>query len=77
MEARLFQWSKDPLEENLESVGKQKAWKAGLITVLKNSPSNDRKFLSFVQVYRKPIDGWCIYEVAETEELEVLPGSSP
>ena len=77
MEARLFQWSEDPLEENLESVWIREAWKAGLIDVLENSPSRDRKFLSFVQVCRKPIDGWCVCGVAETEELEMLPGSSP
>ena len=47
--------------------------------MLKNSPSKDRKFLrwNLDQIYLRPIDCCYIREPAETEELEVLPGSSP
>ena len=78
MEVRLF-GNKGPLGEDPESLGKRKAWKAGLIDVLKNSPSEDRKFLrwNLIHVYQKPADGCYVREVAETEELEVFPESSP
>jgi len=53
-------------------------WKAGLIDVLKSSPSKHRKFLrwNLVRTYMRLVDNRIIHEVVETEELEVLPESS-
>jgi len=53
-------------------------WKAGLIDVLKNSPSEDRKFLrwTLARSYRRLVDNRIIDEVVEAEELEVLSESS-
>jgi len=78
VETRLYE-NKGPLGENPELLGKRKAWKAGLIDVLKNSPSEDRKFLiwNLIQVYQQPTDGCYVNEAAETEELEVFPEPSP
>ena len=74
MEIRLI-GNSDPLEEEPDLLRKRKTWKAGLIDVLKNSPSKDRKFLrwNLIQVYKQPADDCYVSEVAETEELEVLP----
>ena len=68
--------------EDTDSLRKRKAWKAGLIDVLKNSPSKDRKSLrwNLTKVYLQPADGRYgrhIREVAETKESEVLHVSSP
>ena len=79
MEARLFwnTWIKDPLGGDPELLGKRKAWKAGLIDVLKNSPSKDRKFLRWNLIEVQPLGDYDIFEVlAESEELEVLPEPS-
>ena len=78
MEARLI-GNKGPLGNDPELLGKWKTWKAGLIDVLKNSPSKDRKFLrwNLIQVYKDPINDCHVSEVAESGELEVLPESSP
>ena len=73
VEIRLTGHREDPrfLEE-------REVWKAGLIDVLKNSPSKDRKFLrwNLVQIYRRLADNRLIHEVVEAEVLEVLPESS-
>jgi len=54
-----------------------KAWKAGLIDVLKNGPSKDRKFLRWVliRVYVPSVGDPLVREVLEGGELEVLPES--
>jgi len=78
VETRLI-GNKGSLGEDPELLGKRKAWKAGLTDLLKNSPSKDRKFLrwNFIQINEQPVDGCYVREVAETEELEVSPESSP
>lgn len=54
---------------------RRKAWKAGLVDVLKNSPSEDRKFLRWKvsQIHPRATDRFAVHEVVEIEELEVLP----
>lgn len=53
-------------------------WKGELISLLKDSPSTDRKFLRWkvVRSYRNPHGAGRGYDVVETEELEVLPETS-
>ena len=55
----------------------RKAWKSGLIDVLKSSPSKDRKFLRWMvfRTYLQPVDKYWAREVVEAEELEVFPES--
>jgi len=50
---------------------RRKAWKAGLVDVLKKSPSRDRKLLRWkvARIYRKPLDRCLAREVVEAEEL--------
>lgn len=67
----------DPKDSYTESPGVLaglEAWKAGLVDVLKNSPSKDRKFLRWnvAQVCQAPSDNCYVREVVEAEELEVL-----
>lgn len=59
-------------------LGKWKVLKAGLIDVLKNSSSEDRKFLrcDVVQIYPEFASRRCVRKVVEAGELEVLPESS-
>ena len=70
---------RDSLDEDPSFLGRRKAWKAGLIDLLKNSPSKDRKFLrwSLVQADLRPVDNRYVRQVVESEVLEVLPESSP
>ena len=77
MEIRLI-GNKGILGDGPALVEKLKAWKAGLIDVLKTSPSKNRKFLRWnvVRIHQQPVGGCCIREVTETEESEVLPESS-
>lgn len=55
-------------------------WKHGIIEVLKDSTSKDRKLLRWKTVgrrmgyYHRPLPG--DYEVVESEEIEVLPERS-
>jgi hypothetical protein len=55
-------------------------WKGNLISLLKGSPSAERKFLRWriTQSYVRIDDGRCrrVYDVVENEELEVLPETS-
>lgn len=71
-------WSK-PSWESPNLLKKRKAWEAGLIDVLKNSSSKDRKFLrwSLTQLKLRHVDHCWVREVMGTEVLEVLPESSP
>jgi len=74
VEIRL-KWDKDRFGEHPGLLERGKVWKAGLIDVLKNSPSEARKFLrwNLAKTYRRPVDNRFIYEVVEAEELEVFP----
>ena len=76
METRLT-GNKSPLGDP-ELLRKRKAWKAGLIDVLKNSPSKDRKFLrwNFVQI-EQSVYGSYVRKVVGTGELEVPPKLFP
>jgi len=61
--------------------GARRIWKRDLVSLLKDSPSTDRKFLRWkvVKSYRRtngPGRGRA-YDVVESEELEVLPETSP
>jgi len=60
-------------------LGKWKVMKEGLIDVLKNSSSKDRKLLrsNVTQTYQTAFDRRYVYFVVEDEELEVLPELSP
>ena len=67
------------LAGSMADLGEKKAWKAGLIDVLKNSPSKHRKFLRWnvVKFYVGPRRRHGCQSVLETEELEVFPESPP
>jgi hypothetical protein len=51
---------------------RQEAWKRDFVDVLKNSPSQDRKFLR----WRTTRGEWQRYDVVASGELEVFPGTS-
>ena len=61
-----------------DSLEKWKVLKAGLIDVLKNSSSKERKFLrcNVTRMYPELPDLRCVRAVVKAEELEVLPESS-
>ena len=78
MELRLVR-PKDYFRRGPVLLGELKAWKAGLIDVLKKSPSKDRKILKLnvIRMHPQP-DGYRhVREVLESEELEVSPESFP
>jgi len=54
-------------------------WKRELTSLLKDSPSTDRKFLRWKVVQSRPriIGIGRVYDIVENEELEVLPETSP
>jgi hypothetical protein len=56
----------------------RETWKRELINLLKDSPSTDRKVLRWkiVQSYPHPQGANRVYNVVETEELEVAPSTS-
>jgi len=57
----------------------RKIWKKELVSLLRDSPSTDRKFLRWklVQSYPRIRGGGRAYDVVENGELEVLPETSP
>lgn len=61
-----------------ETVQEREIWRRELISILKDSPSKDRKILRWrvVQSYRHPGTIRLLYDVVEDEELEVLPEAS-
>ena len=65
-----------PVERVLENA--RGTWRRELIGLLKDSPSTDRKILrwKFVQSHRHPHGTGRVYNVVETEELEVSPKTS-
>lgn len=66
--------------QTLHSLGGWEAWKTGLIDVLKNSPSKDRKFLKWdiVRLWLQPFDNdGYTRTVVEAGEMEVLPEPPP
>lgn len=65
-----------PLEGAWEEA--RETWKRELISLLKDSPSADRKVLRWkiVQSYPHPRRAGRAYDVVETEELEVSPKTS-
>jgi len=65
-----------PVERALENA--RETWRRELISLLKDSPSTDRKILRWklVQNCRHPRGTGRVYNVVETEELEVSPKTS-
>ena len=65
---------KDPFEDK-DWLGERETWKAGLIDVLKNSPSKGRKFLrwNITEICQDPSDSSYFRKFVEAGELEVLP----
>jgi len=53
--------------------GGQKAWKRGLIDVLKKSPSKERKFLRWRFIATRSYSDYPRSRVLEKGELEVFP----
>ena len=58
-------------ESEVDRERARKTWKMGLVGILKDSPSTDRKVLRW-----KIVQPWAPYKVLENEESEVLPEMS-
>jgi len=72
--AELDRFSRSP-----DVLAQLEAWKTGIVDVLKNSPSKDRKFLRWnvAQIGQALSDDCYVRRVVEAEVLEVLAEPSP